>query len=204
MSLSVAAVRLWSTATWTNLVCYKGHNNPVWDVKFGSVRAPDTHDPIRTRLFWTRRHIIANACRGKICEYYETRCFLFHLRHRCSLIFYIFYVSVCLSVRSVSSVLICITEPVECLISWCSAIVAYHVSLFARPHGHYFASCGHDNTARLWSTDHYQPLRLFTGHLSDVDVSKSVFSQFSYWTCLIKSFMHDLDNRQKTNVCIFN
>ncbi|KAK2193410.1 hypothetical protein NP493_13g06024 [Ridgeia piscesae] len=28
-------IRLWSTATWTNLVCYKGHNYPVWDVKFG-------------------------------------------------------------------------------------------------------------------------------------------------------------------------
>ncbi|EFN55699.1 hypothetical protein CHLNCDRAFT_133982 [Chlorella variabilis] len=34
----------------------------------------------------------------------------------------------------------------------------------------YFASCGADRTARLWSTDRVQPLRLFVGHTSDVDV----------------------------------
>lgn len=27
-------VRLWSLLTWTNLVCYKGHNHPVWDLEF--------------------------------------------------------------------------------------------------------------------------------------------------------------------------
>ncbi|KAH9634956.1 hypothetical protein HF086_016517 [Spodoptera exigua] len=37
------------------------------------------------------------------------------------------------------------------------------------PHGHYFATSGHDRTARLWATDHHQPLRIFSGHLSDVD-----------------------------------
>lgn len=31
-------------------------------------------------------------------------------------------------------------------------------------------SGGQDRTARLWSTDHHQPLRIFAGHLSDVDV----------------------------------
>lgn len=38
------------------------------------------------------------------------------------------------------------------------------------PHGHYFVTAGHDRTARLWATDHHQPLRIFSGHLSDVDV----------------------------------
>ena len=36
--------------------------------------------------------------------------------------------------------------------------------------GFYFASAGGDGTARLWSVDHIFPLRLFVGHLSDVDV----------------------------------
>jgi len=27
------AVRLWSTKLNANLVCYKGHNYPVWDVQ---------------------------------------------------------------------------------------------------------------------------------------------------------------------------
>ena len=39
------------------------------------------------------------------------------------------------------------------------------------PHGFYFVSGSHDRTARVWSTDHIQPLRILAGHLSDVDVS---------------------------------
>lgn len=35
---------------------------------------------------------------------------------------------------------------------------------------YYFATASHDRTARLWSTDHIYPLRIFAGHLSDVDV----------------------------------
>ncbi|GLD96148.1 hypothetical protein PINS_up004826 [Pythium insidiosum] len=37
------------------------------------------------------------------------------------------------------------------------------------PHGYYFASCSMDRTARLWSTDRVTPLRVFAGHLADVD-----------------------------------
>ncbi|CAH0489433.1 unnamed protein product [Peronospora farinosa] len=37
------------------------------------------------------------------------------------------------------------------------------------PLGYYFATCSMDRTARLWSTDHVTPLRVFAGHLSDVD-----------------------------------
>ncbi|CCI43782.1 unnamed protein product [Albugo candida] len=36
-------------------------------------------------------------------------------------------------------------------------------------YGYYFASCSMDRTARLWSTDHITPLRIYAGHLSDVD-----------------------------------
>ena len=71
-------MRLWSLETKTNLVCYKGHNYPVWGVDFS-------------------------------------------------------------------------------------------------PLGYYFATCSHDKTARLWSTNHILPLRIFAGHLSDVDVLFSTF-----------------------------
>jgi len=37
------------------------------------------------------------------------------------------------------------------------------------PTGHYFCTGSHDNMARLWSVDHREPLRLFRGHLADVD-----------------------------------
>lgn len=40
------------------------------------------------------------------------------------------------------------------------------------PLGHYFATASHDQTARLWSCDHIYPLRIFAGHLNDVDVVK--------------------------------
>jgi WD40 repeat protein len=39
------------------------------------------------------------------------------------------------------------------------------------PVGHYFASASHDRTARIWSMDKIQPLRIMAGHLADVDVS---------------------------------
>jgi len=44
------------------------------------------------------------------------------------------------------------------------------------PHGYYFASGSHDKTARLWATDQPQPLRVFVGHYSDVEVSKTIFN----------------------------
>lgn len=42
------------------------------------------------------------------------------------------------------------------------------------PMGFYFVSGSHDRTARVWSTDHIQPIRILAGHLSDVDVRESV------------------------------
>lgn len=30
-----ATVRLWSLETWSNLVAYRGHREPVWDVEWG-------------------------------------------------------------------------------------------------------------------------------------------------------------------------
>lgn len=39
------------------------------------------------------------------------------------------------------------------------------------PLGVYFATASRDRTARLWITDRIAPVRIFAGHLSDVDVS---------------------------------
>jgi transcription initiation factor TFIID subunit 5 len=38
------------------------------------------------------------------------------------------------------------------------------------PLGYYFATAGHDKCALLWSTNHVYPLRVFSGHISDVNV----------------------------------
>ncbi|CAL5435022.1 unnamed protein product [Camellia sinensis] len=43
------------------------------------------------------------------------------------------------------------------------------IILIFSPLGHYFASASHDRTARIWSVDRIQPLRIMAEHLSDVD-----------------------------------
>jgi transcription initiation factor TFIID subunit 5 len=51
--LTTLQVRLWSLETKSNLVCYKGHNYPVWDVDFsplGYYFASASHD--RTARIW--------------------------------------------------------------------------------------------------------------------------------------------------------
>ena len=45
------------------------------------------------------------------------------------------------------------------------------------PMGVYFATASRDRTARLWSTDRTTALRIYAGHLSDVDVSSSACSR---------------------------
>ncbi|CAL5358858.1 unnamed protein product [Camellia sinensis] len=47
------------------------------------------------------------------------------------------------------------------------------------PLGHYFASASHDRTARVWSVDRIQPLRIMAGHLSDVDVNNELSCGYS-------------------------
>ena len=51
-------VRLWSLETWTCLVVYKGHDSPVWDVRWGSFGhyfATASQD--RTARLWSTDHI---------------------------------------------------------------------------------------------------------------------------------------------------
>lgn len=49
------------------------------------------------------------------------------------------------------------------------------------PIGIYFATASRDRTARLWSTDRTSCLRIYAGHLSDVDVRLVLYmSSFIY------------------------
>ena len=46
-----------------------------------------------------------------------------------------------------------------------------HYTTHYSPLGFYFATTSYDRTARVWSTDHTQPLRILAGHYNDVHVS---------------------------------
>lgn len=53
-----ATVRLWSLDTYTNVVAYKGHREPIWDVQWGPKGvyfATASRD--RTARIWSTEHI---------------------------------------------------------------------------------------------------------------------------------------------------
>ncbi|XP_062109822.1 transcription initiation factor TFIID subunit 5-like [Humulus lupulus] len=53
-----STIRLWSTELNANLVCYKGHNYPVWDVQYSPVGhyfASASHD--QTARIWSMERI---------------------------------------------------------------------------------------------------------------------------------------------------
>ena len=50
-------------------------------------------------------------------------------------------------------------------------VVRDEVFITYSPLGFYFATASYDRTARIWSTDHTQPLRILAGHYNDVQVS---------------------------------
>ena len=110
--ISCCVVRLWSLQTFTAVVCFKGHNYPVWSVEFR----------------WVEEMI--GTCGG--------------------------FVTIQLVTVSLSHSL--------------SLSLSLFVFLLQSPLGFYFVTGSHDKTARVWSTDHIQPLRILAGHLSDVDV----------------------------------
>ena len=59
------------------------------------------------------------------------------------------------------------------------------------PMGIYFATGGRDRTVRLWSTDRVSALRVYAGHLSDVDV------------CCVSISTSELTNTTKSSVFAF-
>lgn len=77
-----------------------------------------------------------------------------------------------------------------CQLQFTISEICYHLVQF-NPQGHYFASSSHDRTARIWSMDRIQPLRIMAGHLSDVDVSN--FCSFAFLCFILKFIIFNLN-----------
>ncbi|WAR09502.1 TAF5-like protein [Mya arenaria] len=131
-------VRLWSLHTWTNLVSYKGHNTPVWDVKFsphGHYFVSGGHD--RVARLWTTDHY--QPVRIFAGHYADVDCVQFHPNGN--------YVATGSSDRAVRIFDVLNGSCVRTLTGHKGAI---H-SLCFSPDGKYLASTGGlDNTVKLW------------------------------------------------------
>ncbi|XP_033114696.1 transcription initiation factor TFIID subunit 5-like [Anneissia japonica] len=146
-----ATVRLWSTYTYTNLVCYKGHNYPVWDCCFGPYGhyfASAGHDRV-ARLWATEYHQPLRILAGHFSDVDSIR---FHPNSN--------YVVTGSSDRTIR--LWDVTD------GKCVRILTGHkgsiLSLAFSPDGHYLASAGTDKRVLIWEMRHGYLLGELKGH----------------------------------------
>ncbi|KAJ2886559.1 Transcription initiation factor TFIID subunit 5 [Coemansia aciculifera] len=147
--------RLWSLDTYTNVVCYKGHNYPVWDVSFapqGFYFATASHD--RTARLWSCDHI--HALRIFAGHLADVNCVRFHPNSK-----YVITGSCDKSVRL-----------------WdvqrgsCVRVFTGHTgsvdTVAVSPDGRIMASAGEDQTINVWDLGSGRRMDTLTGHTGPV------------------------------------
>ncbi|KAI9250494.1 WD40-repeat-containing domain protein [Phascolomyces articulosus] len=145
--------RLWSTQTYSNLVCYKGHNYPIWDVDFGPYGfyfATASHD--RTARLWSCDHI------------HPLRIFSGHLSDVDTVKFH-----------PNSKYLVTGSSDRTCRL-WdvqrgtCVRVFTGHTgsikTVAVSPNGRWMASAGEDKSIMLWDLGSGRRLKRMTGHTS--------------------------------------
>eukprot|EP01116_Phalansterium_solitarium_P021081 TRINITY_DN6434_c0_g1_i1.p1 TRINITY_DN6434_c0_g1~~TRINITY_DN6434_c0_g1_i1.p1 ORF type:complete len:651 (-),score=33.48 TRINITY_DN6434_c0_g1_i1:10-1962(-) len=148
-------VRLWSIETKSNVVVYKGHNYPIWDVAFspfGYYFATASHD--RTaRLFSTDKIFPVRIFAGHLSD---VNCVDFH--PNCN------YVATGSTDKTVRLWDVQSGTPVRLFTGHLGGVNTLAVS----PDGKTVASAGDDNKVILWDLGTSKRLATFSGHKSSV------------------------------------
>ncbi|XP_064982592.1 transcription initiation factor TFIID subunit 5-like isoform X2 [Musa acuminata AAA Group] len=155
IALCLASVRLWSTKLNTNLVCYKGHNYPVWDVQFSPVGhyfASSSHD--RTARIWSMERI--QPLRIMAGHLSDVDCVQWHAN--CN------YIATGSSDKTVRLWDVQSGECVRIFIGHRSMIL----SLAMSPDGRYMASGDEDGTIMMWDLSSGRCVSPLVGHSSCV------------------------------------
>ncbi|KAJ2740286.1 Transcription initiation factor TFIID subunit 5 [Coemansia sp. BCRC 34301] len=150
-----ATARLWSLDTYTNVVCYKGHNHPVWDVAFapqGFYFATASHD--RTARLWSCDHIYAlRIFAGHLAD---VNCVRFHPNAK--------YVVTGSADKSVRLWDVQRGSCVRVFTGHTASVDTVAVS----PDGRIMASAGEDQTVNVWDLGSGRRMLELTGHTGPV------------------------------------
>ncbi|KAJ2808725.1 Transcription initiation factor TFIID subunit 5 [Coemansia guatemalensis] len=147
--------RLWSLDTFTNVVCYKGHNYPIWDVAFapqGFYFATASHD--RTARLWSCDHIYAlRIFAGHLSD---VNCVRFHPNSK--------YVVTGSSDKSVRLWDVQRGSCVRVFTGHTGSVDAVAIS----PDGRIMASAGDDQTVSVWDLGSGRRMNSLTAHTGPV------------------------------------
>ncbi|EMS49310.1 Transcription initiation factor TFIID subunit 5 [Triticum urartu] len=147
--------RLWSTKLNANLVCYKGHNYPVWDVQFSPVGhyfASASHD--RTARIWSMDKI--QPLRIMAGHLADVDCVQWHVN--CN------YIATGSSDKTVRLWDVQTGECIRMFIGHRSMVL----SLAMSPDGRYMASGDEDGTIMMWDLSTGRCVSPLAGHNSCV------------------------------------
>ncbi|GAA6017244.1 hypothetical protein JCM11491_001867 [Sporobolomyces phaffii] len=148
-------VRLWSLETYTNLVVYRGHREPVWDVEWGPrgiYFATASRD--RTARLWITDKV--NAVRIFAGHLSDVNCVTFHPNS--------------LYIATGSSDRTCRLWDVQK--GMCVRVFVGHrgsvMKVKISPDGRWLASAGDDNLIHLWNLSSGTLQKTFSGHTSSI------------------------------------